>query len=189
MTEPMILSTSDEAAEYKTGLSGWVSRDGRYYGDDERMARWAGATHVPCRECGTPTEKGWVICEACRERKDDEKYAARPRQAWAGEPLYSETTDRWFFDEGSLDDYCEDEQVDRNDLRLIICEPVYAHEIDPNEYYTDELPEDGEVDGDLADAFDALNALIRERRKPLSWKPGKFAATFDPSAPPTGAPR
>ena len=54
----MILNTSDEAAHFVTGLSGWVSRHGHFYGNDERLARYDGCTHTVC-ECGKPCEKGW----------------------------------------------------------------------------------------------------------------------------------
>jgi ribosomal protein S27AE len=58
---------------------------------------------------------------------------------------------------------------------LIICDPVLATPIDPNEYYSDSLPDDGGTVSDkLDDAFDRLNEVIR-KEKPLSWVPGKYA--------------
>ena len=41
----IIMEESPEAAEYRTDISGWVSCNGNYYGKDERMARYDGATH------------------------------------------------------------------------------------------------------------------------------------------------
>lgn len=35
----VIMFDSPEAATYRTDIKGWVSRDGRYYGEDERGAR------------------------------------------------------------------------------------------------------------------------------------------------------
>lgn len=58
MSETMILPSSDEAAQQVT-VTGWRSREGLFYGNDERIARWAGATHVECSECGKPTPKPW----------------------------------------------------------------------------------------------------------------------------------
>ena len=40
----IILPESPEAASVQT-VTGWVSRTGRYWGNDERMARYDGSTH------------------------------------------------------------------------------------------------------------------------------------------------
>ena len=48
----IILDTSDKAATYCTGLTGWVSRDGYYFGDNkdsENMAKYKGSTHRSCK--------------------------------------------------------------------------------------------------------------------------------------------
>ena len=42
--KPIIMEDSPEAASIKT-VTGWVSRTGRFCGDDERMARFDGSTH------------------------------------------------------------------------------------------------------------------------------------------------
>ena len=44
MSETKIVLLEDaEAATLKT-VTGWVSRDGLFFGSDERTARWSGAT-------------------------------------------------------------------------------------------------------------------------------------------------
>src|ERR1035441_3784975 len=95
MMEPkIVLYDSPEAATFQTGLSGWVSRTGRWWGNDEHMARWEGCTHKKCA-CGEITEKGY--CKACRDKKDDEKFWARPRVEWDGKAmLYSEWNDKYY---------------------------------------------------------------------------------------------
>ena len=65
----VIMFDSDEAAQYKTNLSGWVSRDNHFFGEDEHMARYVGCTHRKCEDCGEPTEKGWLVCDNCREKR------------------------------------------------------------------------------------------------------------------------
>ena len=57
--EKTILFTSDEAAKYTDGISGWVSRDGFFWGKDERAARYHGCTHVLCEDCGNPARSGF----------------------------------------------------------------------------------------------------------------------------------
>jgi len=62
-------------------------------------------------------------------------------------------------------------------LDLEICKPVYADEIDPNEYYYDDLPEDIEVPQSIQDAFDVLNVELKKKRLQgtiISWQPPEF---------------
>jgi hypothetical protein len=68
--EIMVLRDSSEAAQYRTGLSGWVSRNGRYFGESEDMARYDGCTHVACQYCGLPARKGWLACEGAADMGD-----------------------------------------------------------------------------------------------------------------------
>lgn len=178
MEKLVILNTSDESATFKTGLSGWVSRNGIFWGNDERAARWDGCTHVVC-ECGQAVEKSWTKCALCRSVAEDKRFAALERKPWDGKtPLCLYDDDRFFWSEDDLTDYCEEYGYEPEDLKLLICEPTYAREIDPNDYYCDDLPEDGEIDGDLAAAFDELNKIIRESKVILSWAPGKYAAAL-----------
>jgi hypothetical protein len=57
----------------------------------------------------------------------------------------------------------------------LICEPVFAEEIDPGEYYYDLLSEDSPIPAEIEEAFERLNAAIRDCKTPLCWEPGKFA--------------
>jgi hypothetical protein len=82
--EKVILITDDVAAEYRTDISGWVSRDGIFFGKDERTARWAGCTHVLCGDCGKPTIKGHIYCSDCNYKRIVEKYKALPQSTWDG---------------------------------------------------------------------------------------------------------
>jgi len=179
--DKMVLSTSDEAAKFLTGLSGWVSRHGIFWGKDEHMARYDGCTHRPCNNCGKPVEKvtGWMLCDECRKKSDDERFAALERREWDGEtPLTLFDGDEYFFERKSLDDFCEEHGTTIGKLQLIICEPNYAHEIN-SDFYCDELPEDQSLDDvapGLAAKIDEVNAYIRETRPILSWGPSKFAA-------------
>ena len=173
MSDEIVMSDSAEAATYRTDISGWVSRDGRFFGDDERLARWSGCTHCPCSECGAMTSKHRTICDPCHAKREDANYAAMPTKEWDGDtPLYSHKDDKYFF--GDVLEYCEDEDRKPEDLQLVICEPAYGRPID-SDYFCDELPEDGEVPDVIAVAMQALNKAIKEAG-PLSWLPGKYAA-------------
>ena len=76
--QKVILSTSDEAARHVENISGWVSRHGRFYGRDERAARWDGCTHVRCADCETIIPKsGLIVCGTCAEKRDVGRYEAQ----------------------------------------------------------------------------------------------------------------
>lgn len=168
--EKVVLSTSDEAARIMT-VTGWVDRSGRFWGNDERMARYCGATHMVC-ECGNVHEKTWTKCQTCRDAAKLERYRAMPERPWdESAPIYSDAADTYFFSPDELIDYVLDEP-DRTyeSLRLRLCKQNHAREIDGTEYFSDDLPEDGDLPPQLEAAFEALNAVIRAQG-PLSWSP------------------
>lgn len=179
--EKIITPDSPEAATYRTDIRGWVSRDGRFFGDGadaEYLARHQGATHTKCVDCENFHPKGYFTsCDDCRARRDYERYLARPRAKWDGKAmLYSEALDK-FFDspEDALDyAYLEDDEnpMPLEDMRLVICEPDYAGQIDSS-YWEDQLPEDGEIPSDLEEALGVFNKAISGIL--LSWHPGKYA--------------
>ena len=180
MNSKMVLNTSDEAAQFKTGLSGWVSRGGRFWGNDERMARYDGCTHIVC-DCGKPFEKGWTKCEACRAKSQDDVFNSYPKQVWDGKtPLTLFDGDEYFFDYDSLACWCDDNDEDINTVRLMICKPNYAREID-SDYYEDDLPQDeclDDVAPDLAEMIRKVNEYIRESRPILSWSQSNIVAVI-----------
>ena len=178
--EKIVLDTSDEAAKFVTGISGWVSRDGHFCGNDEHIARYIGSTHKLC-ECGNIVEKMWLKCGACRAKEAQERFNSFPNKEWDGNsPIALFDGEEFFFDYSALSDYCEDHDTSPEKLMLVHCRPNYAREIDPNELYCDELPEDGEVDGNLAEEFEKLNRYIRENKIVLSWSHDDVAVIINP---------
>lgn len=174
MTDKIILLTDPEAAEYRTDIKGWVSRHGTYHGDycgSEGDARYDGATHVLCRDCGVATEKHYSLCGECCKIADAARYAAMPRKAWDGKAmLYSEVLGDFFDGPDEAADWIEGDQV-VTDLRLVICEPEYVPELN-DEYVTDLMP-DRDVPAEVKAAMKAFNAAVKG--VVISWSPGKFA--------------
>ena len=170
-----IMYASDEAAKQVT-VTGWQSRNGRFYGDNEHLARWDGCTHRIC-SCGSEMERAYTICRGCSAKKRLEQYEAMPFKEWDGKTMLTlHDDDRYFNDEDEVRDYCEMEEVPIEELRLVICEPQYAWEIG-EDYYCDILPEDMTLDdcySQLAEAIEKVNELIRKKEKPISWTDGKF---------------
>lgn len=171
--QPIVMMDSDEAARIRT-VTGWVSRDGFYFGDDERAARYAGSTHRLCDGgCGTPIEKNWrMSCDACWLKARRERFLALQVEAWDGEPLCVFDDDTYFFggDVDEIADWADEHEIPPDELRLVKCIAVYAAEIDPKDAYEDELPEDGEVPAYVADAFAALNEVLRQKTTPICWR-------------------
>ncbi|CDH33260.1 hypothetical protein [Xenorhabdus bovienii] len=112
----------------------------------------------------------------CHTEERQNRFNAIERQQWDREtPLVIFDTDQYFLDEDDLDDYCDEHQIKPSELQLVICEPNYPSEIDGEDYFLDDLPPDGELPYELQQAFNALNAVIRNS-PPLSWSQGKYAA-------------
>ena len=173
-TEMVILFGSDEAAHIQTGISGWVSRRGRFFGDDERAARYDGCTHILCEDCGSPCPKGRLVCGKCSDVRDEKRYQSMPKEEWDGEGmLYSDAADKYFSDWEDVEDYCEDEDIEVSKLRLVICEPNYLPFIN-DDFGCDELAEDGELPDTIIQAIEDFNKVIKETGA-VSWYPGKRA--------------
>lgn len=183
MTEERVFYHHSDAAELKTvELTGWWSRDGRFYGDDEDLARWAGCTHKKC-SCGRYMEKGWTKCNKCRNKAARERWEALPLVEWDGNtPVYCESLEEYFFSDSSLLDELEYRNIQAKDLRLVICEPVTPRLIE-SDNWVDELPEDqelGEVCPELAKLVSAVNDHIKKYKPIFSWYPGKERTSVSP---------
>jgi hypothetical protein len=171
-SKAMIMYDSPEAASYRTGIEGWVSSGGHFYGKDEHMARWAGSTHRKCGKCGAVMERN-SYCRPCHDRKMDEKFAGYPVEKWDGvSPLCVFDDDTYFFDEDSLLDYLADLE-DGYEPRICKCKSGYLHLIDADTW-CDDLPEDGELPAEIEAAIDALNAAIKNAG-PVCWYEDKIA--------------
>lgn len=173
----VVLYGSADAARYVTGISGWVDRNGMFYGDNkdsEHLARYSGCTHRIC-ECGKQMEKHYTKCSSCRENAAVERHRNRERKEWDGSrPIYSEACDRYFHSWDDVEDYLEDcKSCTKEDLRLLICRPVYLGKID-EDWWADDLPDEGELPDAVMAALNALNEAI-DKAGEVAWEPGKFA--------------
>ena len=170
MTEQIVLETSDDAARLAT-VEGWVDRFGRYHGADERAARWAGCTHILCRDCGCATTKGRLVCDPCYRKRRDAMYQALPVVEWDGEtPLCTWDSDDYFFSAEEVEEYVYDHGIDPADLQLVVCKPLRLSTIDVD-HWADDMPEDGELPPEVEAALDVLNRAI-EDVGPVGWHAG-----------------
>ena len=170
MSKDKILYNSDEAAQFKTGLSGWVSRDGRFFGENEHLARYCGCTHKNCDKCGNEILVN-SYCDSCHAKSRDEKFKSYELVDWDGKtPFAIFDSDEYFFDFDSFTDYVADNELSKNDLQLVLCEPNYMREVE-NDYWEDELPDgdDSYIPDDILSALKTLNDLIGYKKTILSW--------------------
>ena len=177
--DKIILPDSPEAATYQPMAGGWVTSDFRLWGKGlgaEKAARYHGCTHVRCQRCGEITPKEYALCDACCNKADAERYAAMPRAKPDGvTPLYSEVTDEFYDDLHTAGETLKDGQT-LADLRLVICEPVYATKLDSS-YFMDDLGPDDALPPEAVDAIDAFNRAMDGVI--LSWQPGKTALDLE----------
>lgn len=175
--EKAVVAYGSNEAAHKETVTGWVSRSGHFWGDDEHMARWDGCTHVPCEDCGVLLEKMCsTVCRACEARRDVDKFAKLPREEWNGiEPLFSESCQKYLWDAAQVRSTMEAHGCSFDELMPRLCERVTAHRIDRDDF-CDELPEDDQPD-ELVDAIEAFNKAMDGVT--LSWRALDIVATWD----------
>ncbi|CAK0702971.1 hypothetical protein GFB19_02925 [Escherichia coli] len=170
--EKIVMMESDEAASIKT-VTGWVDRQGRYWGNDEHQARWCGATHRKCKIKPDvhPIHATNGYCEECHRESRQAKFATFERVVWAGEPLVVFDDDQYFFDVDALADYCLERSLLPSELQLLICEPNYPPEFDIEQHCEEVIPDGDDYNSlpqAILDAADALNKAIKESEA-ISW--------------------
>lgn len=175
----LVIFPDDESAAKKQTVTGWVSRNGRFYGNDERTARYDGSTHSKC-ECGNKVRKGWIKCDSCSHKASIERYEAYAFEEWDGkQPVYSDSCDKYFYDSDEIEEYCEENDVEPEDLRLVICKSNYLSEINSS-IWEDRLPEDGDIPKELQVKLDELNEFIKTL-PPVSYYPSKIRTKYEQS--------
>jgi hypothetical protein len=169
----IIMRASDEAAKLRT-VRGWVSSDGRWFGDNESIARYAGCTHDVC-VCGAVIDKGRTKCDKCHDKDRWEKYKTLESKLWDGSDfLVTWDDDKFFWSDSDLMDYCEEQQMQPQDLQLVFAVPVYGRYLE-SDYFCDELHEDGELPDSIIEAMEKFNEVVKAAG-PLSWRDGNIAA-------------
>lgn len=188
---------SDSAAQYRTNISGWVSRDGLFFGegdDAEDKARWVGCTHFTCSECGALATKKrnyhrTGICESCEEVKRDaerdkreeeeiEKYHAASKIEWDGvTPVYDEASEVFHFSTEDLYLWLEeDPEHDAANCRLYLCKQAPLREI-CEAYWLDDMHVDAELPDIVVAGIEFLNKLLKETDS-RQWEPTNQAVTY-----------
>lgn len=162
--EKIILYSSDEAAKLAT-VTGWVDRHGRFFGDDENMARWSGATHVNCKTCKGFALKGLSLCSLCDEKRIAAEKKVLP---WNYvNPITTKYGDERFFTKKEVLDWLRDNHLTHKDVEFFHCAPLRLSEVSEN-YFGNNWTGDVKLPTAVAEALAALNATIRASEH-LSW--------------------
>lgn len=178
--QDIILFNDPEAAQQKP-VTGWVSRHGYFFGDDERAARYNGSTHRLCTSCESPCSKAYTMCRDCRRTKNIERYNALPYKKWNGKDmLCCHGGDDFFSSVEEIESYCNYHGLEVKDLRLVICEPNFLGQLEV-EYWDELLPDDYDpenIDAGLKEKIDSLNSYIRGM-PPVSWSEGNYRTSIE----------
>lgn len=178
-TSPVVVMYDSPEAAHRGTVEGWISRDGRFYGDDEHLARWAGCTHKRC-DCGGIMDRGYTRCLDCIADEDRKRWEALPAVEWDGDaPLCLFDDDHFFFSPWELLEYCEDHNVKPTALRLVLAEGRRFSTLE-EDYWVDDLPEDGDLPGPIADAVKKLNEVIKAYPHPAAYWPSKQRVVINP---------
>lgn len=190
-----ILPESSEAASIRE-VKGWVSRRGRFFGDDEESARLDGATHLKCPRCEAVNPRDHALCPSCKNQRLVERVEAMSVGDPNGSPLYSLTLGRYFDASVDVLDHLALEVLDLSGgataealtkalkaLALVVCDPVRI-QIVRAEVLEEDIPEsedgeDAELAKEIREALDHLNAVIR-RAEPVGWRPSSRRVPIEP---------
>lgn len=169
---------NEQAAERVTNVAGWVCKTcRRFYGDEdgaERAARYCCEKDHACgnQGCANRAERPWIYCDACRAKKDEERWRALPEIDWDGEtPLVVFDDDTFLHGPEDVDEYLEEHGLKVEDLRLVVCELERKPTFDISWLLEDYLP-DG-MDCDDPTKIEAVVGRWIERHVPDVWTAGK----------------
>lgn len=149
-------------------ITGWWDNEGRFWGASEKTAKMLSSTHRKCERYPhhQAIEKNQGYCPLCDEERANKEYKEMPAKEYDGtSPVVILNTDQYFFDRESIEVYCKNYLIKPEDLKLVFCKPQYFHEIEPDDIYSDILPEDfcvDDVSSELSEAFNKLNEIIRK---------------------------
>lgn len=162
--EKVILYDSEEAAQ-KVQVWAWKDSKG-YYHFNEGSARYSGSTHMAC-ECGELMRVGYTKCPKCSEISRKEKFLKQPFEEWdLTSMVCTDYGHDYFSSEEEVIEYLEEN--DLQEIDLLIATPLDFSEV-REDYWDDELGEEGELPEEMRKALDALNKIIREQTTSLYW--------------------
>ncbi|CAH7413015.1 conserved hypothetical protein [Vibrio chagasii] len=138
---------NDAPVEYKSA-TGWFDKNGRFWGEDEHMARWCSCDVIECSTDGCSNEtavKGSTKCISCSESSAIEKWTSSVKRCQPSDNLYSDKLDLYFNGIESVVEHIVENDLKSetlSSLRLYVCEENFPTEIDMDCHLEEFLPED-----------------------------------------------
>lgn len=177
--ENKIILAEDVEVEKVTVEMYKVKGDNTKYSTED-SARYAGSTHKLCK-CGNTTDKYYINCSVCRGKNETERYDKLEYKEWdTTTPLCIYGSDTYFFDIDSIYEYAEENEEEVSELKLVICQPNYLHEIS-EDYWQDIFPENWDeiADGnkEFSQKLKEFNEIIRQQ-PPFSWGEGNYKTSI-----------
>ena len=169
----IVLYDSPEAAEIKT-VTGWVSREGVFWGKNEHQARYGGCTHIKC-ECGNVISKSRIKCDDCYSKISREKYLALPFREYDGSPVVIWNDDKYFFSEDDIEEYLYENEM--SEIELLFCREQKWTEVSSDVWEDIMVEEQDFLPDALQAALDNLNKVIAEL-PPCSYFPGSIRTVY-----------
>lgn len=172
LDKDVILPQKETLEVYKLNVQGAP----QYVVSEEKVKYWL-STHTECK-CGN-IHRRTSYCNPCAERRQKDSYLKHQFKEWDGTTCVCiHNSDEYFWDPESIEEYCEENECESEDLRLMICEPNKLHEIGAEHFYEqDYWPENldslADFDKVLNEKLKELNAYI-QTLKPISWSQGRF---------------
>lgn len=156
-----------ESAAEPCMVPGWRCKTCKAMYHIEDAARVCCAVDAPCHKgCGerVTVQGRYMACPACCRKSEDERWAKLKKADWDGEtPLCVYGDDRYFFDVEALANWVDEANYDRKeeglpplhveDLRLQLCEVAKPRVFEANDFWSDDLPEDEDLDSDEIDTI------------------------------------
>jgi len=172
----------DEApVEFRTNIKGWVSSDGRFWGngeDAEHMSRYHSCTHKKC-ECGNLMKKIYTKCPSCRAINSHDKYKSLEAVEWDGECMIVDHAGGYYrdFDELIESSVSAGDIESLSDLRLKPTSKKFTfREINLDELNDEYVTEDesfSHFHPEITKKVDELNKLLSETESKLWFEVDK----------------
>lgn len=141
----------------------FIVGDKKYYAD--RTSREQLSTHKNCEKCGIKFKKQFTYdkyCEKCSFEVDAEKYLSLPCVEWdETTPVCIWGDDTYFYSLDDIEFYCEDNEVEASQLKLVLCEQTSFSQINIYDLLQDDVHEDWEPDAELVRLEKQLNDYLK----------------------------
>ena len=113
------------------------------------------------------------LCKECSLKFYRKRFLAMPEKEWDGDSvIYYEDADIYFNDEDYLIEWCIENKKRPSELELVHCEPGRLRILE-DDYWADNLPEEGKLPKNMLQAIDDLNKVVRATPAQV-WLPCKI---------------